>query len=114
MSALLDADSADTVRMTVDEATAWSLNALKRVGYSDGDAAIITDQLVDNALCGYKYAGLPRILTIARDEKGRPGRVPVKIVHETPLSALIDGGNNVGYIGVWHGAELAIAKAQQS
>ncbi len=114
MAALLDADSADTVRMTVDGATSLSLAALNRVGYSDEDAAIITGQLVDNALCGYKYAGLPRILTIARDERGRPGRVPVKVVHETPLSALIDGGNNVGYIAVWHGAELAIAKAQKS
>ena len=114
MAALLDTDSPETVRMTVDEATAFALGALKRLGYSDDDAQIITGQLIDNALCGYKYAGLPRIVTIAQDEKAKQGRVPVKVVHETPLSALIDGGNNVGYIGAWHGAEIAIAKAQKS
>lgn len=114
MAALLDDDSPDTVRLTVDEATDLSLGALKRIGYLDADARIITGQLIDNALCGYKYAGLPRIVTIAKDEKGKPGRVPVRIVHETPISALLDGGNNVGYISVWHGAELAIAKAKKA
>ena len=114
MNALLDADTPDTVRMSADEATAFSIDALRRIGYADDDAQIITGQLVDNALCGYKYAGLPRILTIAQDERAKQGRVPVKIMHESPLSALLDGGNNVGYIGAWRGAEVAIAKAQKS
>ena len=57
---------------------------------------------------------MPRILIIAQDERAKQGRVPVKVVHETPHSAMIDGGNNVGYIGAWHGAEMAIAKAQKS
>lgn len=114
MSTLLDADTPDTVRMTVDEATAFSIEALRRIGYADDDAKIITGQLVDNALCGYKYAGLPRIVTIAQDKRAKQGRVPVKIVHETPLSALLDGGNNVGYIGAWHGAEIAIAKTKKA
>lgn len=111
---LLDADTPDTVRMTADEAAALGTRALCRIGYSDEDAKIIVDQLVDNALCGYKYAGLPRILIIAGDEKAQRGRLPVRIVHDTPVSALIDGGNNVGYIGAWRGAEIAIRKARQN
>jgi LDH2 family malate/lactate/ureidoglycolate dehydrogenase len=67
---------------------------------------------VDNALCGYRFAGLPRILAIAGDEKTRKARAPVAIVHETPLSALLDGGNNVGYIVAYRAAEVAIAKAR--
>src|SRR5262249_46375259 len=96
--ATLDEDTPDTVRLTVAEATALGEQALKRVGYDGDGARIIVDQLVDNALCGYKFAGLPRILAIAGDEKTRRTRSPVKTVHETPVSALLDGGNNVGYI----------------
>jgi LDH2 family malate/lactate/ureidoglycolate dehydrogenase len=111
---LLDADSPETVRLSVVEAQALALRALHEAGFSGEDANIIVDQLIDNSLCGYRYAGLPRILTIVTDEKKAPGRQPVRIVHETPLSALIDGGNNVGYIAAFHGAVIAARKAKQS
>lgn len=110
---LLDADTPDTVRLTPAEAAEIGQRALERVGYSGEDARIIVDQLVDNALCGYKFAGLPRILAIAADDKTGKGRTPVKIVHETPLSALLDGGNNVAYISAYRAAEVAIQKAKK-
>ena len=110
---LIDADSPDSVRLTVAEATGIGERALQRVGYSGEDAQIIVGQLIDNALCGYKFAGLPRILAIAGDEKTGKGRAPVKLVHETPLSALLDGGNNVGYIVAYRAAEVAIRKARE-
>jgi LDH2 family malate/lactate/ureidoglycolate dehydrogenase len=53
-------------------------------------------------------------MIIAQDKKAQQGRVPVRIVHETPRSALLDGGNNVGYLGAYRGAEVAIAKARAS
>ena len=112
MSQTLDPDTPDSIRLTPEEALALGERALGRVGYSGEDARIIVEQLVDNALCGYKFAGLPRILAIAGDEKTRTGRTPVKTVHETPLSALLDGGNNVGYIVAYHAAELAAKKAR--
>ncbi|HKA40462.1 MAG TPA: Ldh family oxidoreductase [Burkholderiales bacterium] len=111
-AALLDADTPDTVRLSVAEAAALGERALQRVGYSGEDARIIVDQLVDNALCGYKFAGLPRILAIAGDEKTGKARVPVKVVHETPVCALLDGGNNVGYIVACRAAEVAVKKAR--
>lgn len=110
---LLDRDSPDTVRLSIAEATAVGERALQRVGYSGEDARIIVDQLVDNSLCGYRFAGLPRILAIAGDEKTRAGRTPITAVHETPLSALMDGGNHVGYVVAYKAAELAISKARQ-
>ncbi len=113
-SALLDADRPDTVRLTVAEATELGEQSLRRVGYSGEDARIIVDQLVDNALCGYRFAGLPRLLAIAGDERTGHGRAPVRIAHETPVSALLDGGNNVGYIAAYRAAEVAIRKARVS
>jgi LDH2 family malate/lactate/ureidoglycolate dehydrogenase len=109
----IDLDTPDSVRMSVVEATELGERALQRVGYSGEDAKIIVDQLIDNALCGYKFAGLPRILAIAGDEKTGKARTPVKVVHETPLSALMDGGNNVGYIVAYRAAEVAAKKARE-
>jgi LDH2 family malate/lactate/ureidoglycolate dehydrogenase len=114
MKSLLDPDTADTVRMTVAEATELGKGALCRIGYPVDEAQIIVDQLIDNALCGYRFASLPRILAIAGDEKTRKARQPVRVVHETPVSALLDGGNNVGYISAYRGALIAIEKARKS
>lgn len=113
-SSFLDPDRADTVRLSAEEATALGQRALERTGYSGEDARIIVDQLVDNSLCGYRFAGLPRILAIAGDEKTRRERKPVSIVRETPVSALMDGGNNVGYVAAYRAAEVAIRKARAS
>jgi LDH2 family malate/lactate/ureidoglycolate dehydrogenase len=110
---LLDADTPDTVRMTPSEASELAKGALLRIGFSDADAQIITDQLIDNALCGYRFASLPRILAIAGNNKTRNERRPIKVVHETPMSALIDGGNNLGYVSVYRATELAISKARE-
>ena len=38
----------------------------------------------------------------------------MRVVHETPVSALVDGGNNVGYVAAYRGAEIAVAKAKAS
>jgi len=110
---LIDPDTPDTVRLSAAEAAALGERALSRVGYTGEEARIIVDQLVDNSLSGYRFAGLPRILAIAGDEKTRERRTPVTIVHETPLSALMDGGNNVGYIVAYRAAEVAIRKARE-
>jgi len=110
---LLDVDTPGSVRLSVAEATAIGERALQRVGYSGEHARIIVDQLVDNALSGYRFAGLPRILAIAGDEKTQKARTPIRIVHETPLSALIDGGNHVGYIVAYEAAQVALAKARE-
>ena len=108
----LDVDTPDTIRMSVAEATALGEGALQRLGFSADEARIVVDQLVDNALCGYKFAGLPRILAIAGDRKTRDARTPIRIVHETPVSAMLDGGNNVGYIAAYRAAEVAIEKVR--
>lgn len=109
---LLDPDEPDTVRLTIEEARAIGETAVQRIGYTAEDARIVVDQLIDNMLCGYKFAGLPRILAMAGDEKLKLGRTPIKVVKETPVSALMDGGNNIGYVTCYHGAHKAVEKAR--
>jgi LDH2 family malate/lactate/ureidoglycolate dehydrogenase len=110
--ALLDQDTPDTIRLRVAEATALGERALRGLGLPDDDVRIIVDQLIDNALCGYPFASLPRILAIAQDAKAQQPRQPVRVVHDTPVSALLDGGNNVGYVAVYRAAQVAIDKAR--
>src|SRR5690606_11506861 len=86
----LDPDTPDSVRLSVEEATRLGREALQQLGYPEDEAGIVVDQLVDNALCGYKFAGLPRILAIAGDWKTGKPRSPVRVVHETPVSATLD------------------------
>ena len=111
---MLDPDRPDAVRLSVADARALGEATLRRIGYPADDAAIITDQLIDNALCGYRFASLPRILAIAEDEKTARPRTPIRVVRETPVSALVDGGNHVGYVAAFRGAEIAVAKAKAS
>ena len=65
-------------------------------------------------MCGYPFTSLPRILAIAQNPKTKNPHTPVRIVHETPVSAMLDGGNNVGYVTVYKAAEVAIEKAQEN
>ena len=109
---LLDPDEADTVRLSVDEARKIGETAVQRIGYTAEDARIVVDQLIDNMLCGYKFAGLPRILAMAGDDKINDARTPVKVIKETPVSALMDGGNNIGYVACYHAAHKTIEKAK--
>lgn len=110
----LDCVDADSMRLTAVEATALGVAALRTLNYTAEEAQIITDHLIDNALCGYKFAGLPRILAIAESDRTGKTRGPITIAYETPLSASVDGGNNVGYLAAFRGAEIAIEKAKVS
>jgi LDH2 family malate/lactate/ureidoglycolate dehydrogenase len=109
---LLDQDRPDTIRLSVTEATTLGGQALHCLGFANDEVRIILDQLIDNALCGYPFASLPRILAIARDVKTGDSRQPVQVVHDTPVSALLDGGNHVGYVTVHRATQLAIDKAR--
>jgi LDH2 family malate/lactate/ureidoglycolate dehydrogenase len=108
----LDQDTPDTVRLSMAEATALGARALHHLGFPEDEVRIIVDQLIDNALCGYPFASLPRILAIAQDTKTQRPRQAVRVVHDTPVSALLDGGNNVGYVAVYRAVQVAIDKAQ--
>lgn len=110
----LDETPPGTVRLSVDEATKIGTRALRQIGFDQEDTDIVLGQLIDNALCGYPFTSLPRILAIAGDPKTKQARKPIAVVRETPVSALLDGGNNVGYVTVYKTAEVAIEKARAS
>jgi LDH2 family malate/lactate/ureidoglycolate dehydrogenase len=103
--------SSDRVHLSVEEARALGEGALRGIGYDAEEAGIIADHVIDAALCGYEYSGLAKLLNIPEHSRFRLPRRPMRIVHETPVSALYDGGNNVGMVAMYHAANAAIAKA---
>ena len=111
---MLDEDRPDTVRLSETAARLVASRALRACGYTETDATVVTDQLVDNALCGYGFAGLARILSIAEEARNRQPRTEPRIVRETASSALVDGGNTIGYIAAFRGAEIAARKAKET
>lgn len=111
---LLDTVPADAVRLTIADAAALGTAALRSLRYTEDEAQIIVDHLIDNALCGYRFAGLPRILAIAESDRTGKPRLDIRVTYETPLSASVDGGNNVGYLAAFRGAQIAIDKAKAS
>lgn len=86
--------------------------ALERIGYDAEEARIIADHVLDAALCGYEYSGLPKILNVAEHRRLREPRRSLRAVHETPVSVRFDGGNNVGMVALYRATEAAIGKAR--
>jgi LDH2 family malate/lactate/ureidoglycolate dehydrogenase len=104
----------EDVLLSVEEATDLGIKALRGIGFTAEEAPVITAHLVDAALCGYPFAGLPRILSIDEQPRTHQPRSRIEIVHETEISALMDAGNHLGYYAVYQAMKVAIAKAKKS
>jgi LDH2 family malate/lactate/ureidoglycolate dehydrogenase len=101
----------DRVQLSAAEAQTLAEQALGKIGYDAEEARIIADHVVDAALCGYEYSGLPKILNVAEHRQVKQPRRPMRVVRETPISMLFDGGNNNGMVAMYRATEVAIAKA---
>lgn len=101
----------DRIRLRVAEAHEHSERALRGIGYDAEEARIIADHVIDAALCGYEYSGLAKILNIPEHRRFKAPRHPMKVLRETEISTLYDGGNNVGMLVMYHATRAAIDKA---
>ena len=105
--------ASDRVRLGVDEARELAERAVRSIGHDVEEARIIADHVLDAALCGYEYSGLAKILNIVDSLKFRNPRRPMRILRETSVSALFDGGNNIGMLAVYRATLASIAKARE-
>lgn len=89
--------------------------ALSANGYALEEAMAIADHLMDCELRGLGYAGLARAVAIIQhDRRCRLKRRPIAIVKDTPVSAKIDGGDDLGYLVANRATEIAISKCAAS
>ncbi len=105
--------SNDRVGLSAGEAQTLAEAVLGRIGYDAEEAHIIAEHVVDAALCGYEYSGLPKILNVAEHRQLREPRRPMRVLRETPNSVLYDGGNNNGMVTMFRATQVAIAKARE-
>jgi delta1-piperideine-2-carboxylate reductase len=99
--------------LTIREAHQLAARVMATLGHDATDAQLIADHLIDCELRGLGYGGLARAISIAeRFERHGDRRRPIKILHETPVSARLDGGDHLGYIVAHRATILAIEKAE--
>jgi LDH2 family malate/lactate/ureidoglycolate dehydrogenase len=101
------------MRMRVAEARALVEAAMRALGHDGDEARLIADHLIDCELRGLGYGGLPRALSIVeRFQRTGDRRRPIAVLHESPMSARLDGGDNLGYLVAHRATRIAIAKAK--
>ena len=101
------------MQLTIQEAHDLATRVMAALGHDSGDAKRIADHLIDCELRGLSYGGLARAISIAeRIERTGDRRRPIKMLHETPVSARIDGGDHIGYLVAHRATTVAIEKAE--
>jgi len=102
----------DRIHLTIDAARTLGEAAMRGAGFDPEDACILTDHVLDAALCGYEYSGLPKLLNVVDYPSFRQPRQPVSVVRETGAAILLDGGNTTGMIAAYHASEATIRCAR--
>lgn len=100
--------------LKIDDARALVLRLMTKFGHDETEAGIIAEHLIDCELRGLGYGGLSRAVSVAEKIRTSPEpRKPFRIERSTPVSALVDGGNQTGYLAAHYATELAIGKARE-
>jgi LDH2 family malate/lactate/ureidoglycolate dehydrogenase len=103
----------DRIHLSVTDARELSELSLHGMGFDDEQSRIIADHVIDAAVCGYEYSGLPKLLNLGDSPRAKLPKKPLSIVRETSVSALYDGGNNVGMYAMYRISEDAIRRASE-
>ena len=85
---------------------------MRGIGYDPEEARILADHVIDAELCGYEYSGLDKLLNVADYPRFKAPRGPMRVVKETSVSVLFDGGNQSGMLALvfFHLASLQLVR----
>ncbi|MDA1069136.1 MAG: Ldh family oxidoreductase [Verrucomicrobia bacterium] len=104
-------DVSKTVRISVKELTEVCIKAVSTLGYTSDEAGNLVDCMLAAQLRGNSQ-GIIKITTGGLNK--HPEESSVKIVHETPVSARIDGGRCLGMSVLVKAIKIAAEKAGTS
>lgn len=97
----------------LDEASDLAVAALVGGGFSREDATVIAEQTVGCEMRGASEGGLSRVLSIVETYRNLDKHPkPMTVSRETPVSALIDGGDQLGYLVADRAISIACDKAR--
>lgn len=93
----------------------FTRSVFEKMGCSEEHAALATDVLIKSDLRGIDSHGVARLTGYVRLwEKGRINAKPnIKIVHETPTTATVDGDSGLGLVVAPFAMKIAIEKAEK-
>ena len=100
------------MKLTVSEARDLAERVMASLGHDAADAAMIADHLIDCELRGLGYGGLARAISISERLARTDNRRAIRVLHETPVSARLDGGDQLGYLVALRATRTAIDKAE--
>ena len=102
------------MKLSIEDAQNLVVEVMQNYGYNKEYAQIIGNHIIDCELRGLAYGGMARIVSITErlDRTGAPERL-VETVHETPVSAKLNGHDNLGYVVALKATEMAIEKASK-
>src|SRR5882762_3160461 len=109
----MPAVTTERVHLSVTEARVLSERAMRGIGYEPEEARILADHVIDAALCGYEYSGLPKLLNVAEHPRFKAPRGPMRALRETSVSVHFDGGNQSGMLGMYYATQAVIERAQR-
>ena len=100
---------------TESDLRAFTNAVFEKMGCSDEHATLATDVLIKSDLRGIDSHGVARLTGYVRLwEKGRINAKPnIKIVHETPTTATVDGDAGLGLVVAPFAMKVAIEKAEK-
>ncbi len=107
---------ADIARIAPDRLEAWSVSLLTATGVPSEEAQEIARHLLFADLRGIDTHGTSRLkIYLTRQTAGvMEPTANVRVLRETPVSALLHGGNGYGQVIGRRATDMAIAKAQAS
>lgn len=93
----------------------FTYSVLKKIGCSDEDASLATKVLLSADLRGIDSHGIARLSGYIRlwEAKRINAKPEIKIIHESPSTAVVDGDGGLGLVVAPKAMAIAIAKAKQ-
>jgi LDH2 family malate/lactate/ureidoglycolate dehydrogenase len=103
-------------RVAVDRLVAFVTGVLSAQGVAADHARITAERMIEADLRGRTGHGLIRLVQYSkRIQSGGYNLAPdIRVVHETPVSALVDGDNGLGQVVMTRAAGIALEKATTS
>ena len=94
----------------------FTRSVFEKMGCSPGDAKMATDVFIGAELRGYSSHGMIRIKDYYQLwQAGRINVTPnVRVVHESPSTAVVDGDGGIGMIAATKSMQVAIQKANNA
>ena len=101
------------MKLSLDEAKTLAIDFLRRHNMPADHAGMVADHLIYATLAGHDYAGLSRLLPMAKMLRERGPGGPITTLRETDKSVFIDGANVNGYVTSVIAMDKAISLAKK-